>query len=551
MRRLGNNLGIGIALGVFCLQLILLPRVGMSWDEPASFFIGRANLKFWLTGNRAYIDDIQNPSLFRDSPIQYIYGEDVYPPFPFLVSSMTSFVLAEKLHLVDVFTAHHMGELAIAAFGVWGMFGLAIEAGLVPVIAGLIAAVYATYPTFFQYMRNDPKDMPLVSMLIVASYFAFRTVKAWRKNLRGSVWRNGIGFSLFFGLAAGSKPTAAFLVPVFIVWIVLSCYRNKPLRREFINIPFVGVWIIFLATSIGVFFFLWPWLWAHPIGRLTESMSFFKTVGFNMPTMLFGELYHAGINLPAIYPFVILLIQTPIELTLLAAIGTAAITARFLRSGTFYPFLFVVWFWLLICRFLLPMFIIYSRVRHFIDAMPAFFILVGFGALTVARVISKKRSVGIAIAILAVAVLHQAWISYQFFPYEEQYFNVLTGGSKTVAEKNLYDIGTSTAVREAVEFINRDSGGAPVAIYPCLLAHIIRFYVAPNVRITTLTGNAQYTIVPNSITWFEGALTFVKNHHALVYTVRRAGADLLYVYKYKDPIGWRCGWETKSNYTYD
>lgn len=103
-------LGIYLAALIFIIQLILLPRVGMSWDEPSSFFVGRANLKFWMTGNRAYLNDLRNKQLFADSPFPYIYGEDIYPPFQFLVSSATSYVFAEHLHLMDVPTAHHAGN---------------------------------------------------------------------------------------------------------------------------------------------------------------------------------------------------------------------------------------------------------------------------------------------------------------------------------------------------------------------------------------------------------------------------------------------------------
>ena len=485
------------------------------------------------------------------SPFQYIYGEDIYPPFPFLVSSAVSYVFAEKFPVMDVYTAHHMGELILASVGVWAMYGLATEAGLAVPLAALTALVYATYPTLVQFMRADPKDMPLVSMLLVAAYFAFKTVKAWRKKQTAGVWKNGIVFSLFMGLAECSKPTAAFIVPVFVIWIILSCYRNPSLRREFGGFSFILQWVILLGVAVGVFFFFWPWLWVDPVGRLTASMSFFKTVGFNMPTMLFGQVYHAGINLPKLYPFIILLIQTPIELTVLAAIGTIILTRRFIRSGTFYPFLFVVWFWVLIGRFLLPWFLIYSKVRHFIDAMPAFFILGAFGAVAVAELVAKKRVILIAATLMGVIFLHQLWIVYRFFPYEDAYYNFLAGGAKTVADKTYFDIGPATGVKEAVEFVNRDSQGKPVAIYPCLMAHVARFYTAPNVRITLLTGNAQYMIVPNSISWFEGAMDFGKTHQNLVYTVRRAGADLFYVYKYTEAYGWRCGWETISNYTYD
>jgi hypothetical protein len=554
MRKLHSNvasilighLGIVIALSVFIVQALLLPRIGMSWDEPASFFIGRANLKFWTTGNRAYVDDIKNKELFRDSPIQYIYGEDIYPPVPFLLPSAVSAVFAETLHIMDVYTAHHLGELIIATVGIWALYGLAIEAGLAVPLAAGVSLIYALYPTIIDMMRADPKDMPLVSLLIVSAYFAMRVFRNWRKKNTLRVWTNGLVFSVFFGLAACTKPTAAFIVPVFVIWIVLACLRNVPLRREFPVVRFTSFWVILITLAVAVFFFMWPWAWVDPVARIGETLSFFKTVGYNMPTTFFGTIYHAGVNLPRIYAYVILLIQTPIEITLLVIVGTIYVTIRFIKKGFFYPFLFVIWFWLLICRFLIPHFIIYSKVRHFIDAMPAFFILAGFGALSIGELISHRRKIVIASGLLLFVVAHQLWISYRFFPYEGTYYNFLTGGTKTVARKQLFDIGPATGVKEAVEFINRDSEGKQTRIYPCLMSHVIRFYAASNVIVTSKPEYGRYVIVPNAISWFEGALTFWKNQTTPSYVIQRDGGDLFYVYKNEQPFGWRCGWETTA-----
>ena len=99
-------IGVLLAILVFCVQLMLIHGAGLTWDEPSSFFFGRANLKFWLTGNRAYLNDIKSKTLYADSPFFYLFGEDVYPPFPFVVASSFSYVFAEHLHLLTFLDAH-------------------------------------------------------------------------------------------------------------------------------------------------------------------------------------------------------------------------------------------------------------------------------------------------------------------------------------------------------------------------------------------------------------------------------------------------------------
>ncbi len=547
-----KHIGFILAISVFIFQAMMVPLVGMSWDEPSSFFMGRANLKFWMTGNRAYLNDLRNKTLFADSPIQYIYGEDLYPPFAFLVSSFTSFVLAEKTHILSVWDAHHVGEIFLGSIGVWAMYGLAVEVGLSVWIASGVTLVYALYPTIADLMRNDAKDVPLVSLLIASSYFFVRWVKLWRVKKYRLAWISGLGCAVFLGLAEATKPTAVILVPVVILWLLISSVGSAEFRKSIRPIgSFMIAGFSLLVIALLVFIIGWPWLWDDPVGKLTEVMSFFKTVGFNMPVPLFGEMYRAGKNLPNLYPFIILFVQSPIELSILALVGMVIAIRQFVKLKKVYPLFFVVWFLVAMGRFLIPGVLIYARVRHFIDAMPAFIILAGFGAQAIVEWVKNKlpRMGSLALMLtLGVVIIHEAVITFRFFPYEMTYFNVLAGGTKHVAQQGLFDVGTASAVKEAMEFIARDSGGQKVRVYPCLLMHVARFYGGPTITMARAPETAQYSIFPNSPSWFDGMFEFSNAHHELVYSVRRDGADLFYVFKYKEPVGWRCGWETVSNY---
>jgi hypothetical protein len=558
-----KHIGVLLAVAVFLIQAVLLPHVGASWDEPSSFFMGRANLKFWLMGNRAYLNDFKSKTLFTDSPIPYIYGEDLYPPFPFLVASAFSYVFAEKLHVMQVVDAHHLGEVAIGSLGVWGMYGLATVAGLSVPTAVATTLTYVLYPTIFGLMRSDAKDVPLVSMLIVSAYFFLSWLTRWQKKQFKHIWRDGILFGITFGLAEASKPTAAIFVPIVVTWLVLSTLRSKAFRKSIAPKVRFSITIgLFLAIAVIVFFFAWPWLWDDPITKLTEVITFFKDAGYNMLTPYFGYIYNAAVSLPKSYPFLILFIQTPVEISLLAILAFVSATRRFITRAETVPFLFVVWFVIGMGRFLIPGMIIYSWVRHFIDVMPAFFILAGFGlewgadaivpwvkgrVPAVSRYVNVKSVIYLAMAVI---VFHEAYISVSFFPYEVSYFNMLIGGTKNVADKWLFDVGQAGAVKEAMEFIARDSKGNPTLVYPCQMGHLALLYLAPNVKLTRAPEMGNYTIIPNSPSWFEGALTFAKTHHEKAYIVRRAGADILYVLRYTSPFGWRCGWETVTNYEY-
>jgi uncharacterized membrane protein len=570
-----KHIGIIIALCVFAVQAVLVPKVGMSWDEPASFFIGRVNLKFWMTGNRQYLNDIKNKELYADSPFPYIYGEDIYPPFPFLVSSAVSYVFAEKLKLIGIYDAHHIGEVLIGSVGVWAMYGLALEAGLTVPIAVITTLMYTLYPSIWGPMRNDPKDLPLLAMLVTASYFFLRFLKAWQAKNYRSTWISGLLFAVTFGLAECSKPTAAVFVAYAGIWMILASVRSGEFRKKILPFgPFFAAILSMGIIAVLVFLFAWPWLWEDPVGRLNTVWSFFRTVGYNMPVLFFGQTYRAGISVPKIYPYAILLFQTPVLITILALTGTAWAIWNYVRKGMVLPFLFVIWFWVGISRFLLPNFIIYQYVRHFIDVMPAFFILAGYGIAAVVRgvarldlrfnlpadkagikdlriILNGLKLKQVVTGVIAVVIIgHEIIISVQFFPYETVYFNFLVGGTKAVSANSWSDIGYPSSIKESMEFIARDSKENPILVYPCAMGHVAMFYTTPNMKLIKATEYAKYTMVPNSPSWFGDALKINKALHETAYVVRRAGADLFYVFRYTQPIGSRCGWETVTTYEY-
>ena len=558
-----KKIAIWVAVGFFILQCILATRVGMSWDEPSSFFMGRANLKFWLTGNRQYVTDFQNKALFKDSPIQYIYGEDIYPPFPFVIASLTSYIFAEKIPIFNVFDAHHFGEILIGSVGVWAMIGVAVEAGLSTPIAIVTGLVYGLFPTIFQMMRNDAKDIPLMSMIAVSAYFFLLWMRAWQaKDYKHALIR-GLLFAITLGLAEATKPTAAIFVPIALVWILLSVLRSASFRKK-MN-PW-GKWaihgVLFAVVAIGMFLLAWPWLWDDPVGKLMGVFTFFRRVGFAMPVPYFGQMYLAGINVPKTYPWVVLFMQSPLELIFFAILGTVYAITVYIKKGTVIPLLFVIWFFAATSRFLIPGVIIYARIRHFIDAMPAFFILVGFGMNLVAndldrisaffankyqRVIPKRIGLWI---VAGITIVHLLVISIRFFPYEMNYYNMVIGDAKTIEKKGLFDFGFADSTREAMEYINRQATikGEPVYVYACGLAHMVRLYASPRVKITLDPTKATYALAPNSVSWYGGPIDFGKKHHETAYTVRRGGIDTFYVFRHLSPIGYQCGGETATNY---
>jgi hypothetical protein len=554
-----RQIGIFIALLIFFIQFALIPGASLTWDEPASFFVGRMNLQFWQTGDYANLIDHTNKDRFATSPFTFVKGEEWYPPFPFLVSSAVSYIFAEQLNVMHFIDAHHLGEVIIGAIGVWAFYGLAFELGLPSMVAAGTTILFALYPTIFGQMRDDAKDIPLMSILVVAVYLFIRWIHFWQARQYNKTWIYGFGSAIAFGLAEASKPSAVIIAPILATWFCISIIASRKFADRMRRLPlFVFTSVIVAVIAVGVFIFSWPWLWDNPIVKLTSIWGFFKSVGYNMPTMYLGVKYFAGVNLPKEYPFGILLFQTPLEVTILAVIGVFAVLERVVKKKDMFSFLPLWWFALGMGRFFLPSIIIYARVRHFIDVMPAFFLLTGFGidaigkyAVSTSYQAFRSKFIGGLVVVLGVCVVifHEAWIAKTFYPYEPSYFNFLVGGSKNVAEKELFDIEYwGAGVKEAMEYLNFQSFVAPIAVYSCGLRHMTMYYNAPKVKLLWVNPeDANYSIVPNAASWFGDMVRFSRANHRLVYTIKRGGADLFYVFQNTNGQGWRCGYETIGN----
>lgn len=522
-------IGLFLAIIVFGVQLMLIHGAGLTWDEPSSFFFGRANLNFWLTGNRAYLTDIKSKTLFADSPFFYLYGEDVYPPFPFVVASGFSWIFAEHLHLLPVIDAHHMGEVLLGSVGVAAFYGVAIEVGLTVPIAAATTFLFAFYPMIIGEMRADAKDIPLMSMLVVFMYCFLRFLKilSRRGYFRHVAWALLVGVTL--GLAFATKPTAPLILVPIAVWFIISMIAHTSFRKAIGPLSrFTPLVLLVGFVGLSVFFFAWPWLWDNPVGRIITVWQFFRTVGFGNLMTYMGGVYNAGFTLPWTYPYAALGTKTPIELLLLAIAGMVAVWWSF-RRGRAYAALAFFWFWLLILRFLLPGMVIYDQMRHYIDAMPGFFLLIGFGLQWLGSLHFGKRWWLVAAAVFFFAFGHELFIMVRFYPYEPTYYNALVGGIKTVSAKRLFDIEhLGAAVKEGIDFVNRQPGNS--SVYVCQISHLAYFYAAPNIRVVRYPQQGSYVLVPNDYAFFGLANTYYSNVGQRVYTVARDNGDLLYVY---------------------
>lgn len=511
------------------IQLLTLPHVGFTWDEPSIYFIGKRNRDFWQTFQVGKIPDYSQPIQAGDGKLRLVWGAMYYPPLIPTLASFTSGVVTDTLHIASFVTGYHIILVIIGTAGVLALYGIGLTVGFSPLIATGVALSYALYPTIVGQMRNDAKDVPVAGAISVLMYCVLKLFASWRTHHKQILWIILSGIA--FGFAILIKPTAAIMAPIVIIFFLLALLFPH-FRKHIPNVPLLILTPILAGLiSMMVILSLWPWLWDDPVGKIMQTIAFFQKVGYLIPVLYFGKIYQAGINLPKLYPLGIFVVQTPIPILFLFFVGIIGALWKTWKTKNPLPILFIVWFVMGIVRFFLPGVLIYAKMRHLIDVVPAVFILLGFGVEWISSFRVSRLAERFVKVIFGIIILHELVIILVLFPYEPSYFNAFVGGISGVAKNKLFDAeywGSST--KEGIAYIDAHTT-TPVSVYTCSMAHMAKYYETEKVKVSKVPQGTQYMLIPNSASYFITIYDQMNIKNDLVYTVTRNGADLLYIFK--------------------
>lgn len=156
-------------------------------------------------------------------------------------------------------------------------------------------------------------DVPVAVVSLVVAL-------AYRRSLVSRRW--GLALGPLLGLAIALKHNALFLGPLlfahYLFCLAWARWREKRRVRWAQLLPLPVLSMLLLAPLTA--FLLWPWLWSHPIDRISEYFAFH--MGHSYYNMEFlGQNYHEPMAMPVSYPFVMLWATVPTVLIGLAAVG--------------------------------------------------------------------------------------------------------------------------------------------------------------------------------------------------------------------------------------
>lgn len=473
----------------------------ITWDEPENYYVGRVYLNM-LTG--------------QDIPQALPYRADShwerYPPFAITIASAFSWIVSETLNLSESIDAHHIAVIGFGALAAVATYGVARELG-VSLYGAVIASVVLFFsPVFFGHVHTNPKDIPqsaLFTLAIYAGLVAVRKKTYTAYVCAGVVW----------GCALATKFNALFVPAILGLWFLLKHHTHTP-----------GVWVkylrhIVLYGCIGLItlIILWPWLVLDPMKHVGQIVQYIGEVGRGLNVLFFGQLYSAGVDVPWWYAPTMVIVQTPLVLLFFVLIG---ILWASIRKRIFLP---VVWLIVVFARYIDPRVIIYNGARHVMEVFPAMALLIGMGVQEIWD--RFPRSLRYPRVLITGAILTSLLLPIiSLHPYEAMYYNELVGGVASASKNFDFDYW-GFSVGELVTRVNAIEKDKARRVYILWLGFPAAYFPANKLQfVTTEAEQADYVIIPNSRNFFDGATAYWKQHGRLVYTVRRGGADIGYLF---------------------
>lgn len=435
----------------FIASVITLNDYGINWDEPIHYIRGQAYFRYLTTGKKDYIGTMGKISYFQNDSMDanyFLKTDSGHPPANAILATLFNEIFYKKLGIVGDLESYHLFTVFVSSLAVLavGLFAYEVLGVLAGIIAGLI---FATYPLFFAEAHFNIKDS------IEAAFYTLTIWSFWKSLQKGN-WKWLILSSIFCALALGTKFNILFLPLIILPYLVIR-YGKRALKVKswFTQIPlsYKICLVISPVIVIGLFVYLWPFLWANPIKNFIGVFNYYKDIGTGINYQARDFLF-MKFNFYAIYWIVV---TTPPIVLFFTTVGAISVIFRKAIKGKT-PFLWLLWFLLPIARVTVPDTSIYGGARQIMEYIPGMALVSAFGADTLIQFLKAKLghykllSLLITLPTLGFLIL-PIW---RYHPNENVYFNSLIGGLEGAKLRNIPSWGNSfgNAYWQAIEWLN-------------------------------------------------------------------------------------------------
>lgn len=463
-----------LIIGNLIIGLQIYRHYGMTIDEP--YFYGYADAigyayspQEWFSGhfdlNQAY-----GPSA----------GDHANRGPAYLLLARGPAHLLQALGL-DQGSAWHLTNFLFYQIGIY-FFYVLCRRWMSPWAAFAATALFNAQPVLWEHAFINPKDPPFLVFFLLSLEFGFRMADQLATRQAGEKPLQTVGHLIFPAIVLGLTTNIRIIGPLAGVLVAFYLLLKAPPRRLLWLIPYGLIALLTLFVT-------WPYLWAAPIRRFVEVVTFMSHNPTELRVLFAGQIYRAN-DLPRRYLPALLIYNLTEPVWPLAFLGSLLALLRFTQKTLAWKSLLATLGWFVIpFAYVLwqrpPM---YDGFRHFLFIVPPIFVL---GGLALEWLFTWLQPAWVRLLLLAALLYPGIQAGWRLHPYEYIYYNQFAGGTKqaTLSYESDYWL---TCYKEAVQKFNRRVK-RPATLYVRREGFLAEAYAARGLTIIDVSKTGQAT----------------------------------------------------------
>jgi len=437
-----------------CIGITIFKDYGISYDERATRGIGGMALRYVVLGDK---------SLFTYS--QRDYG----PAFEMLLG-----VIEVILNLSDnpraIFLMRHLVTFLLFYTAVFFFYRLAkfiFKSWRIGLLGSLFLILS---PRIFADSFYNSKDIPCLSLFIISIYTLIMYLD--RKTLA-----KGFLHALTCAILIDIRIVGVIVPLLTIIFLIADILIIKPTKEDIKKNIIPGLLLYAFYVCLFTILF-WPTLWRNPVYNFVDAFKNMSRFNRWDGTVLYFGNYIQAISLPWHYIPVWIGITTPVSYIIYFFIGLVISIKLFLTNPkTFYftkkyDLIFLLWFFLPLVSIIVFRSVLYDAWRQLFFIYPAFLMITLRGLIYLFRFIKLKlqvlhyRVIVICLAFLvALNLLNVIKFMVQYHPFQNLYFNILSGKNWQDIKNNFELDYWGLSYRKALEYILKNDTDKTIKIY--------------------------------------------------------------------------------------
>ena len=433
-------------LFLFAIGVLVLPTVGIAWDEPAQ----RLNAGVSIIEVAKEISPTLIPenylefteeSWIKDAPVDHGVAFDA----PVLI-------LEHLLGLQDtreIYTFHHLMNYLAFLVGTFSIFLISRLRFKSWKVGLLSSTIFVLSPRIFADAFYNSKDITFMCFLALSSYFVTRFLITHSRRL-------AIFAGLIGGFATDIRVLGVVQIPIVIIMGLFLMISNKEKFKRLVSI--LTIYLITFLVSVYVFY---PHIWKDPINRFWSSFQSLSKYNWQGKNRYFGNDILAS-DLPWHYLPTWMGITTPLPYILFFVIGLLVIarytwyslTTKHVTETKLQDIFYALMFFVPLAAIVLLNATLYDGWRHAFFIYPYFVVIATVGVVFIRDNLSKrKRGSKVFYSCL---IGYFMWIGSWMVannPHQNLYFNILSGDKiSTKWEMDYWGLSN----KSALEYILRN-----------------------------------------------------------------------------------------------